>query len=63
MAGSRYKTNCDFETAIPHYFGGVGRKENSRIKDADTALERQDQNKRKDSLINQINYIYYVKDT
>ena len=26
MAGSRYKTNCDFETAILHYIGGVGRK-------------------------------------
>ena len=24
--GSRYKTNCDFETAIPHYIDGVGRK-------------------------------------
>ena len=23
--GSRYKTNCDFETAIPHYIDGVGR--------------------------------------
>ena len=23
---SRYKTNCDFETAIPHYIDGVGRK-------------------------------------
>ena len=23
---SRYKTNCDFETAIPHYIEGVGGK-------------------------------------
>ena len=26
MDESRYKTNCDFETAIPHYIDGVGRK-------------------------------------
>ena len=26
VIGSRYKTNCDFETAIPHYIDGVGRK-------------------------------------
>ena len=27
MVGSRYKTSCDFETPIPHYIRGVGRKD------------------------------------
>ena len=31
MDQSRYKTNCDFETAIPHYIDGVGRKYIPRI--------------------------------
>ena len=31
MDESRYKTNCDFETAIPHYIDGVGRKYIRRI--------------------------------
>ena len=26
LGGSCYKTNCDFETPIAHYIGGVGRK-------------------------------------